>query len=177
MAGVGGGARQAPQGHRAAQKTVPGPAAHRSQCLHPCPSVLAPGSGEPETLSLVPSTSCHLGWPPVEVQGCFLPQLFRGSVGFQSSHQLLFALSQQFSEWDPWASTVCVTRLLLTCPLSPAPHLLNQTLGGPGHVCFTNPPGRFGALRCGTIASHHFSFWRHEQTKHQHMGHCPLHQF
>lgn len=52
--------------------------------------------------------------------------------------------------------------------------MLNETWVGP----VFHKPSRpvWGALRCGTIASCHFSFWRHEQTKHQHTGHCPLHQ-
>lgn len=159
---------QAPQGHRAAQKTVPGPASHINQCLRPCPAILAPGKRrflDPKPRPLLPP-AIFSGLQRKFRQGCFLLQLLRGSVWFSSSRQLLFALTQRFSEWDPRASRVGVTQHLLTCSLSPVPD--------PG---WAQPPvfhkPFWCTLRCGTIASCHLSFWRREQTKHHHMGHCP----
>ena len=80
---------------------------------------------------------CCVAFHCVNVPQCFDPliyswalrstwlQLLKGQVWLSGGHLFLFALAQQFSEWDPQASKVSITGRFWICQLSPAPGLLN----------------------------------------------------
>lgn len=115
----------------------------------------------------------------LEVQGRpFLATAFKGPVWLSGGHQFLFSLTRRFSEWSPWASRVSIIGHFWTCQLSPAPDLLNHTLGWARPAACVSQARWvvLGSLRFEIIGSCPFSLWRHEQTQLHCTGPCSVHQ-